>query len=88
MLNEILHHVGMSCIIYSNEEMLYDLDKINHPNWLNKGPWYNTNIYSMLYGIMFEYFITHAITDRYNILCYLFEHDFKKPAYEYDESSI
>ena len=37
---------------------------------------------------MFEYFITHAITDRYNILCHLVAHDKKQPAYEDKESSI
>ena len=44
VLNKILHHVGMSWIIFSNEEMKYEIDKINHPDWLNKGPWYNTDI--------------------------------------------
>ena len=37
---------------------------------------------------MFEYFITHSITDRYNTMCYLFAYDKIQPAYEYDESSI
>ena len=44
VLNEILHHVGMSWIICSNEEVKYEIDEINHPYWLNKGPWYNTAI--------------------------------------------
>ena len=37
---------------------------------------------------MFEYFITHARTDRYNLMCYLVSHDKIQPAYEDDESSI
>ena len=37
---------------------------------------------------MFEEFITHARTDRYNLICYLVAHDKIQPAYEYDESSI
>ena len=37
---------------------------------------------------MFEDFITHARTDRYNIMCYLVAHNKIKPAYEDDESSI
>ena len=77
MLNAILHHVGLSWIIFSNEEMKYKIDKSNHPDWLNKGPWYNKDICSMLHGSMFEYFITHAITDRYNLLCSLVAHDKK-----------
>ena len=37
---------------------------------------------------MFEYFITHAITDRYNLMCYIVAHDKKQPSYEDDENSI
>ena len=54
---------------------------------MNKGPWYNTAIYSRLHRSVFEYFITHVITNRYNILCSLFSHDKKLPAYEYGKSS-
>ena len=49
VLNEILHHVGMSWIICSNEEIKYEIDKSNCPDWLNKGPWYNTDICSNTY---------------------------------------
>ena len=44
VLNAILHHVGMTWMIFSKEEMKYEIDKSNHPDWLNKGPWYNTDI--------------------------------------------
>ena len=54
---------------------------------MNEGPWYNTAIYSNLHRSLFEYFITHARTNGYNILCSIVAHD-KKPAYEDDESSI
>ena len=63
MLNAILHHVGMSWIISSNNEMKYEIDRINHQYWLNKGPWYNTDIYSWLHVSMFGDFITHEKTD-------------------------
>ena len=33
VLNAILHHVGMSWIICSNEKIKYEMDKSNHPNW-------------------------------------------------------
>ena len=42
----------------------------------------------MLHVNMFEYFISHARTDSYNILCYLFVHDKKLPDYEDEEISI
>ena len=72
----MLHHVGMSWIISSNQEMEYDMTtKINHLDWFNKGPWYNKNICSKLHGIKFEYFITQARTDRYNIMCSLVAYD-------------
>ena len=62
--------------------MKYEIDESNHQYLLNKGPWYNTAICSRLYGILFEYFITHVRTDRYNLLCYLVAHDKKQPDYE------
>ena len=38
VLNAILHHVAMSWIISSNEEMEYEMDENNHQDFLNKGP--------------------------------------------------
>ena len=55
---------------------------------MNKGTWHNTDIYSKFTGILFEDFITHARTDRGNIMCSIVEHDKKQPAYEDDEISI
>ena len=81
MLNSILHHVRMSWIICSDEEMFYEMDESNHPDFLNKCPWYNTSICLRLHGSLFEYFITHARTYGYNLLCYLVAYDTKQPAY-------
>ena len=44
VLNAILYHVGMSLIIRSNKEMNYEMDKNNHQDCLNKGPWHNTSM--------------------------------------------
>ena len=74
-LNAIVHHVDMSCIISSNDEIKYEIDKINDQDWLNKGPWYNTSIYSKLHVSLFEGFIKHGRTDRCNLMCYLVAHD-------------
>ena len=82
VLNTILYHVGVSWIICSNKKMKYEIDKINHHGCLNKVPWYNTDICSKLHGIMFEYFITHARIDRYNLMCSIVFRDKKEPAYE------
>ena len=68
--------------------MKYEIHKSNHQDCLNKGPWYNTAICSRLYESLFGDFLTHAITNRYNILCYLVAHDKKQPAYKDDERSI
>ena len=62
--------------------MKYEMGENNHQDWLNKGPWYNTDICSMLHGSLLGYFITHARTDRYNIMCYLVAHNKKLPYYE------
>ena len=78
----------MSWIICSNKSIKYEIDKSNRQGWLNKNPWYNTAICSRLHGSLFGDFITHAIIDRYNILCCLVAHDNKKYAYEDEESSI
>ena len=59
VLNAILYHVSMSWIISSNNEMKYEIDKSNHKDYLNKGPWYNTDICSRFHGGMF--------VDFYNI---------------------
>ena len=88
VLNEILHHVGMSWVISSNQEMEYEMDENNHQDWLNKGPWYNTSICSKLHGSMFEDFITQARTDRYNLMCCLVAYDRFQLDYKDDESSI
>ena len=68
--------------------MKYEMDKNNHQDWLNKGPWYNTSIYLKLHGIMFEDFIKHAITYRYNLVCSLVAHDKMQPNHEDYESSL
>ena len=88
VLNSILHHVGMSWIISSKNEMKYEMDKSNHQDCLNKCPWYNTDICSKLHGSIFEDFITHAITDRNNLMCYSVAHDKKQPACEDEEISL
>ena len=88
VLNTILHHVVMSWIICSNKEIFYEIDERNNTDWSNKGPWYNTEICSKLHGKLFEYFITHARTNRYNIMYSIVAHDKKQPSYEDKESSI
>ena len=68
--------------------MEYEMNENNHQDWLNKGPWYNTSIYLKLHGSMFEDFITHARTSRYNIMCSLVAHDKKQQNHEYDKISL
>ena len=88
VLNAILHHVVMSWRISSNEKLKYESDKNNHQDWFNKGPWYDTAIYLRLHGSLFEYFITHARSNRYNLMCYLVAHDKIQQVYEGNENSI
>ena len=55
--------------------------------WFDTGPWHNKNICSKLYGTTFEGFITQAITDSYNIRCYLLAHDrMKDNEHDYESS--
>ena len=69
------------CIISSNEKMKYEINESNYQDWFNKGPWYNTDICSRFLRSLFEYFIIHARTYRYNIMCSLFAHNQKLLAY-------
>ena len=64
------------------------MDKNNNQYWLNTGPWYNKCICLKLHGSMFEDFITHVRTDRYNLRCSLVVHDKMQPYYEDDERSL
>ena len=43
--------------------MKYEIEE-NNPDWLNKGPWYNTVICSKWNGTVFEDFIRDSRTDR------------------------
>ena len=56
VFNSVLHHVGLSWIFSSNKRVKYEIEENNHDR-LNKGPWYNTAIFSKLRGTMFEDFI-------------------------------
>ena len=88
LLNEILHHVGMSQIISSNLEMEYEMNETNHQYWLNKGSWYNTSICSKLHGSKCEDFITQSRTDKQNLMRSLVDHDKLQPDYKDDEIII
>ena len=61
--------------------MKYDTEEDNHPDWLNKGPWYNTVICYKWHGTMFEDFIINYRTDRYNIICSITTNDKQQPIY-------
>ena len=54
-MNSMLHHVGMSWMISSKEEMDYDnFTNIKNLGWFDTSPWNNKNICSKLYGTTFE----------------------------------
>ena len=67
--------------------MKYETDKNNNQDWLNKSPCYNTAICLSLRVSLFEDFKTHALSDRYNLMCSLVAHDKIKPVYEDDKIS-
>ena len=75
VLNTVLHHVGWSWIISSNKKMKYYIKGNNHPDWLNKGPRYNTAICYKWHGTVFDGFIRNYRTDSCNIMCSLPSHD-------------
>ena len=44
-------------------------------DWITGGPWYNTSICDKLHGRLFEEFIINERTNRYNIMCSIYEHE-------------
>ena len=54
------------------------MDKHNS-DWITGVPWYNTSICEKLHGNVFEGFIRNTITDRYNIMCSIYEHEKNNP---------
>ena len=55
--------------------MKYDIKENNHPDWLNKGPRYNTYIYYKLHATVFDDFIRNDRTEIFNIMCSITAHD-------------
>ena len=74
VLNAMLHHVGKIWIIENHEELKYYMD-IKNSDWLTGGSWYNTFICKKLNGKLSEGFIINAITNRYNIMCSIYEYE-------------
>ena len=74
VLNTMLHHVGMLWIIETHEQLHYDMEDQNS-ECMTGGPWYNTSICKKLQENLFEGFIINTITDRYNIMCYIYAHE-------------
>ena len=70
----MLHYVVMLQIIETYEQLQYDMDK-HSSEWMTGGTWYKTSICKELHGKVFEGFIRNAITDRYNIMCYIDAHE-------------
>ena len=48
VFNTVLHHVGISWIIKTDQHLEYDMDKHNQ-NWMTDGPWYSTYICEKLH---------------------------------------
>ena len=84
LLNKLLHHVDMSCIIETNEQLKYDMEK-NNTDWITGGPWYNTSICEK-HGTLFEIYIINAINDRYNLMRSIDTNGKNKPSYVDDGS--
>ena len=75
VLNTVLHHVGLSWIIYLNKKMEYEIKENNHPGWLNKGLRYNTDICYKLHRTIFDGFIRNYRTYRCNNTCSITSYD-------------
>ena len=70
LLNTVLHHVGLSWIIETNQQWEYDIDE-HSSNFLTNGHWYNIYISTKLYGTVFDIYIRNAITKSYISMCFI-----------------
>ena len=75
----MLHNIGMLWIIEIHEKLQYDMDKRNS-DWMTGVPWHNISICKKLRGKVFEGFIINAGTNRYNIMCSIYEHEKEHPS--------
>ena len=57
VLNTELTYVGLSWIIFFLKKINYDIKENIHPDWLNKGPCYNTDICYKFHETVFADFI-------------------------------
>ena len=80
MLNTVLHHVGMSWVIGTNQQSEYDIEKLNL-YWITDSPWYNTLICTKIHGTVSENHIRNEITDRYSIMCCIDADEKQQPSY-------
>ena len=67
VFNTILHNVGVSWIIESNQQLKYGIDK-HSLDCITGGPWYKTYICKKLLETVFEIYIINARTDRYKLI--------------------
>ena len=74
----MLHYVGMSCIIETNQQLEYDIDKHNQ-DWITGGPRYSTSICKKLNITVFDRYIRNAITDIYNLMCSIDAYEKQNP---------
>ena len=72
LLNTMLHHVGMLCIIETHEQLQYDMEEQNL-EWMTVGQWYNTSTCKKLHGILLRVLLQmQELTDM--ISCVLLMH--------------
>ena len=71
VLNAMLHHVGMSCIIISKKEMDYDnFTNSKKLEWFDTGPCYNKNICSDYMELLLK-ILLHRLEQTDTISCVL-----------------
>ena len=87
VFNTVLHHVSMSWIMETHEQLKYDMENYN-PDQITGGTWYNTSICKRSHGTVFEEYIRNARTDIYNFMCYIGAHQKQHPSSIYAGSMV
>ena len=60
----VVQHIGILWILEDNKHLKFEMD-VQVSQWMEKGPWYNTTIFTRLNGQSLEEELKTGRRDRY-----------------------
>ena len=87
VLHIVFHHVGISETIEKNNDLIFEMAVMGR-QWMDKSPWYNTNICTEWNGqILGDNFWTGR-KDRYEFMCRFDLYEKYHVSLSYDDNSV